>query len=368
MNVLNKSNSDFEKLAGNASYKRIDFLERLTNIYNIRNFSLSAGHPSAESSESVLKIFKNTKKVTNSHLVIVDNHKGTLGNLGNVLDFASKSKVNDDFVKRMQEIFAPNYNKKNNSEIILDVINSKNAKEIVNNFDNYESYLKLKVKDDKAVSKLNHLIEIGDYDANRYKKLHVLKKSGLDVFATDSSTKLTKKALSDNYSPEKMNFLETLHSNGGVKSDVLKDGGDDIVLDMYKSTTSKNLNMRNYILRNTTPIKSFSSGIAKQDLVDLNKLFKTIDEDKHAKQYVKASITSNSMLSVHDYNELFENIEPKKLNIFKENSWNIINQVDKSNRVEVLAKEIENPFFLTENTKRIIKSDIKQGYRKPESF
>ena len=175
MNVLNKSNSDFEKLAGNASYKRIDFLERLTNIYNIRNFSLSAGHPSAESSESVLKIFKNTKKVTNSHLVIVDNHKGTLGNLGNVLDFASKSKVNDDFVKRMQEIFAPNYNKKNNSEIILDVINSKNAKEIVNNFDNYESYLKLKVKDDKAVSKLNHLIEIGDYDANRYKKLHVLK-------------------------------------------------------------------------------------------------------------------------------------------------------------------------------------------------
>ena len=84
-----------------------------------------------------------------------------------------------------------------------------------------------------------------------------------------------------------------------------------------------------------------------ETLTELNKLFDTIDRDKNAENFVRKIVKSDVPIkNIKELNEIFERIPAVKLNMFSKNAENILNQTTRNaERLSLLEKEIENPFF-----------------------
>ena len=140
---------------------------------------------------------------------------------------------------------------------------------------------------------------------------------------------------------------------------------------MYKSTTKKNLKIRTSIIDafQYTQIGNLSLKGKNGEITEMKKLFDRMDNDKHAKNFVKKTIIKHDRLeSIKEYNELLDNVPSKKLDIFYDNACNIFYQKKGEERISTLQKEIENPFFETEQAKKVRKYHEENGYQKPESL
>ena len=114
----------------------------------------------------------------------------------------------------------------------------------------------------------------------------------------------------------------------------------------------------------TTPEKN------NETLTELNKLFDTIDRDKNAENFVRKIVKSDVPIkNIKELNEIFARIPAVKLNMFSKNAENILNQTTRNaERLSLLEKEIENPFFETKKARESRKSAEKYGFAKPKNF
>lgn len=73
--------------------------------------------------------------------------------------------------------------------------------------------------------------------------------------------------------------------------------------------------------------------------------------------------------NIKELNEIFARIPAVKLNMFSKNAENILNQTTRNaERLSLLEKEIENPFFETKKARESRKSAEKYGFAKPKTL
>lgn len=101
----------------------------------------------------------------------------------------------------------------------------------------------------------------------------------------------------------------------------------------------------------------------------LSKLYNTIDLDKNAKIFVKKSLPKlDGNMQLDDFVDILENVSTKKLNIFKDNAWNIIFKTSKEERIDALNNNITDAFFETESSRISNRLKIQYGYIKKPSL
>lgn len=94
-------------------------------------------------------------------------------------------------------------------------------------------------------------------------------------------------------------------------------------------------------------------------------MYNTIDLDKNAKSFVKKSLPKlDGNMQLDDFVDILENVSTKKLNIFKDNAWNIIFKTSKEERIDALNNNITDAFFETESSRISNKLKIQYGYIK----
>ncbi|MGN1153619.1 MAG: hypothetical protein ACI4S3_06290, partial [Candidatus Gastranaerophilaceae bacterium] len=372
---IEKRPNEIISLTKNASLSKIEFLETVAEKYYKKNFY--AKDELKEDRKHVIDIYKSAKNISAEHFQILDKIKAPIKDLSKIFKAANNDKKRLNFALEVNKnIIAHNTNKNKRYELIAELLESPNSNEYIKNFDNYKSFLALHKSDEHAVKKLDSLVKHGKYDAKKYN----VRFANQELFSQNlvETPVLNKETLTQNYTPEGHRFLDAFLEYIVPSKESINAGNDIDILDMYKSTNKSNLQTRISIMKTFTSSQLHNSQLKEknENITGLNKLFNIVDNDKHAKNafFKLANEDLSGFENPQEYIELFEKVEPKKLDIFHNNAANIICQT-KINHYEnlgeytdILNKEIENPFYMTPNSKQNYEADVQAGYIKKESI
>ena len=360
--ILGRDYSEVLLLTKGANEKRINFFQDLVEAYNANNF-----YHKEENINVIDLLYKNIKFPKNVHSEIVKTLKTSMQKLSEIFGKTGEDVKSLKFVKNVS-VLLDNNKQNDKSDLVLDLLNSKNKDFYVNNFDKIKSYLALNIKDKNVVRNLDSLINNNGYDYKIYdKKLEI---SNIYKNITErQSDNFNVDGLVLNYSKSRSKFLKTLqqsfyHSPTQLSSEV----GDEINK-MYDSTNDKNVKIRSRVMKYFsspyTRYKKFNEDV--KFFSELNKLFNSLDSgDKYLNNFIKKLTEKRNHYfeSPMEINNLAENVSTKKLDIFYKNFEKIMYYVPKESRDAALKKGIEKPYIGLNRYKKERKEDIKYKFVK----
>ena len=329
------------ELTKDSDMNRFAFLQKMVNKYNFDN-KKNIRH----NSENILNIYSMVKNPTPMHFNIVEKTKDSFESVEKMFNLA-KDNESLEFIQNMQ--YDVLKDKQNSSQIIIDLLSSKNRDKYVNNTKDYKSFIKLHADNTDAVEKLDKLVDSGKYNRYRYdaqlavKKL--MKNKNIQVAMAGKTHNLEQ-----TYSEGRGNFLKKIIKGFMPPKNNPTDKTKNTVVDMYNTLNSENTQLRydiiDYFRYNRSVDKS-------AEIVEMKNLFDKIDKDEEAKKFVKKAISKDLKVgSIAELNEVLDTVPLKKANIFFNNTQRIIEQTNRDGRKTALIKEMENPFYRPEKSQR----------------
>lgn len=335
--LLGEPVADIKKIITKADSSKIDLLKMLARIYSMRNSELPAAK--REGKKELFQIYNDIKKPLPAHFDILRRTQEDFGKIRTVFSLAQDERTLQ-FVSNMQRDTLRN--ESNRANIVIDILNSRHKSDYMDNIEQFKSYLKLNSNDSNALEKLDLSIDKKRYDRKKYDSRvainQLMQFKTVRDYAQPCDEVLTKY-----YTPEKGRFLWRLTNSflpvgTKTKGEINKD-----FLDLYKSTSSENIDMRLAILDN---FKYFPKNNAMSELSELKKLFKKVEKNEEIKSFVTKSLERGlAVNSVGELNKIIENVKLKKANFFFENLRRIVALSDGKERKTALNSQLENPFF-----------------------
>lgn len=326
--------SELQTLTKGATIDQFTFLRTMVNKFNHKKL-----HSVKEPSNHIFNIYSMVEKPSATHLNIVRKTNDSFEAIEKIFALA-KDKETLQYVEDLQ------YNElkdsHNASKIIVDLLSSKNKDRFVANPERYSSYLKLNADNKDAVKNLDDLIETGKYNRFRYDAKFAVnklfRKQRIEVALSGKTDDLEQM-----YTKDRAKFLKLLVKDFMPARKTPQEETKNVVVNMYGSLNSKNAKLRNAIVERFkhTPLKD-----KQAEIVEMQKLFDTIDNNKYARTFVrKAIIKDLNVSSIAELNEVIDSAPLKKANIFFNNAKRIIERSSGEERKNALIFELENPFF-----------------------
>lgn len=365
-NILKEASNDVIELEKNSSESKMELMDLLVNKYNQNNFY--AEKHDKENVAFLIKIFMYINKPDKKLLSFVSSYKGSFESLSRILSASQNKKEKLAFSQKIYKEIVSN-SKKENQNIVYELLESPYSEEYINNYDKFKSYLKLNCDNENAVLELDKMMEANAYDQKVFDHEYKCKKFRRKFPFQETETFNVATLVENDTKPRRQLFESLSYYDKNFDKDISL-GADKELLDIYLSTTDENVDLRDKIIRRTVKYSLNSDKEARhQNLAELNVLFQRIDNDKHTKDFL-SNIHSNCLekYKPSDFNNILNNISSLKLNIFKNNALSIMEQCNSKSVVETLKNEIENPFFETKYRHERKKDLIKYGFAKPESL
>lgn len=332
--------SEIKNLTERAGYDNFTFLKTLSNKFNFNR-----AHSIKDNPEHLLNIYSMVDKPTALHLNIVRKSSDSFESLEKIFSLAKDEKALQ-FVEDLQ--YKELKNSKISSKIIVDLLSSKNADRYIYNTERYSSYLELNAENLDAVKNLDNLIDSGKYNRLRFDAQLAIKtlfkKQRIGTAMAGKSEDLEKM-----YTKDRENFLTKLVNSFIPVTKAPKEETKAIVVNMYDSLNSANSSLRNAIIekfKRTPSVDKFA------ELVEMQKLFTKIDNDKEANKFIQKAVSKDLRVdSIAELNEIIDTVPLKKANIFFNNTKRIIETTEGEERKTALILEMENPFYQAKKPK-----------------
>lgn len=367
-NLLNQNTGEIAELTKNSSKKQLSLLSLLANNFNRYNFYRSPA--SKESSNLVNEVFGKIKSPNKMHEYICRNFSESFENLNKIVSWTGDNKKRLGFVIRLKDEIFKRESPKDNS-LIPDLLSSPYSEEYMKQYEKIKSYLKIYKNKPDAVTKLDKKFADGNFDSQHYDRMLENMKSRA-FFPFPEMVALKGNECYGLIKPENRNLAGLIADIFSPTVDMLKNGNAEDITHILSSTNKKNFQLREKLLYSfASTIKGSEQKLAKEgqkghNLNLLSKLYSTLDNDKNAESFVKKSmgqIDSNT-IDLGELVEILDNVSAKKLNIFKDNAWNIISKTHGEKRIEALNHNITDAFFETENSRINNRNQIRYGYNK----
>ena len=359
--ALGMTEKDVVDIARSVSVKKWYFFRSMAERYNSKNFYNPI--EKKEDPKILTEILKHIKKPKQEHFEIINAYNGSFENLKRIFDSAGNDK------KALKFVLKANYDlgiKHNASEnLVPELLESPNHKEYIKHYADYRNYLLLNHKNENAVKELDEMVNAGSINFNEISTdllKNKYKYSNTQFFNADIFAK--------GYNQNSISLFKSLESFDLISSDVLTNGGDKALKEIFLSTNKNNFKMRNKILwiYNSNTLKNTEEKVDK--LNDLNYLFTKIDNDKHVKNFITDMLQKreNDGMSISELNEIIDSIPALKLDIFKDNVWKIVDNTKPHNRLSILQDEITNPFYESQSARINRKTAERYGFKKRRSI
>ena len=336
--LLGETPLSVEKVINNVSASRIQFLKDLAKKYNIRNAELPLAQK--EGKEELFKIFETVEKPLPAHFDVLRKSQGGFDSVRTIFSLA-KDEKSLEFVSSLQRKTLRD--SLNQSATIIDILKSKHKSTYIDNIEDYASYLKLNSDRLDALKELDSSIENHRYDGKKYDAELAINQLMKLKTVRDYAKSLNSKLI-ENYTPEHGTFLWRLSNRLMHKRLDAKQVNKTEFLNLYKTTSKENLKLRLAVLDN---FKYTSNADDKNELKELQKLFKKVENDEETKKFVTNAVEQGlAVNSIRELNSVIEKISSlKKANYFFENVRRIVALSEGEERQIALKNELENPFF-----------------------
>ena len=367
-NLLNQNTGEIAELTKNSSKKQLSLLSLLANNFNRYNFYRSPA--SKESSNLVNEVFGKIKSPNKMHEYICRNFSESFENLNKIVSWTGDNKKRLGFVIRLKDEIFKRESPKDNS-LIPDLLSSPYSEEYMKQYEKIKSYLKIYKNKPDAVTKLDKKFADGNFDSQHYDRMLENMKSRA-FFPFPEMVALKGNECYGLIKPENRNLAGLIADIFSPTVDMLKNGNAEDITHILSSTNKKNFQLREKLLYSfASTIKGSEQKLAKEgqkghNLNLLSKLYSTLDNDKNAESFVKKSMgqIDFNTIDLGELVEILDNVSAKKLNIFKDNAWNIISKTHGEKRIEALNHNITDAFFETENSRINNRNQIRYGYNK----
>ena len=358
-NIIDLKTSEVISLAKDAGKERLGFLNAITSHYNKRNFYLD--NNLKESPKALIETFQYLTSPKIVHYNIVDKTNAPFESILQIFKLAKDNK-SLSFVQNIQHNILDG--SKKSADLIIDMLKSENKNKYISETQNYSSYLKLNSSDEDAIKKLDKLISEGRYEKKEYDKKYeinkLLKNIDVKTFFKDKPN-----FLEENYSQAGQKFLENLFNKYHLNLEKISQDSIDDILKMYKSSTPENISARIEILNK---FGKYYESTDTSEIKSMKRLFKKIDSDKSSANFVYKILGDNLKASkIEELNTVLDIVPPQKAEIFHKNIARIIKYTNKTERINALKNEVENPFFITKYYENMLNDSIKAGFTKKES-
>lgn len=363
-NMLSMPKQDIIDIARKASDKKWNFFNHLASKFNGVNYYRAEAEK--ENPELVKEIFNSVKKPHTEHFLLVSQYSGSLDNLKRIFESAKDNKKRLRFaIKLHQDIKVKHPN--SNPNLISELLESPNSKEYVKNYNKYKPYIELNCEDKDAVKNLDTLVANKKFNENIDSVNFELRKK---MFPFEDTENFNGDLYAHKLNGNRASIIRTFQEINLVDNDMLKNGGDQPLSEIFLSTNSKNLGSRSKLAWHYNEGVTMSATEKVNQLEMLNKVFKKMDNNKHISNFVNHLLQNleTRTLPIEELDEIISKVSTLKLDIFKKNAVQIICNSKEGSRVEIFEHELENPFYESHNTRVNRKIAEKYGFRKRRSF
>lgn len=368
-NLLNQDINDIVELTKNSSKKQLSLLSELATNFNRFNFYREP--VKKDNPKLVNVIVGKIKKPTKMHSYICNKFSDSLESLNTIIDWAGNNKKRLNFVTQLNEDLFK-YERPDGNTLIPDLLKSEHADEYMKKYDEIRSYLKLNKDNPNVVSELDKKFAGKQFDGQYFDKELNTDKNRAKYPLLDRAIVNGESSL--NLLTQENHKLARMMSKVFFPTDeMMKNGVAEDVANILISTNKKNAPLREELLGRFTPtIRGIDSDFSyEQDkkLKLLARLYDTIDADKNAKNFVRKSLPKlDGNFQLDEFVDILDNVSTKKLNIFRDNAWNIISKTTGKERIDALNNNITDAFFETESTRLSNRQKIQYGYIKRRSL
>lgn len=363
-NMLSMSEQDIIDIARKASDRKWSFFNHLTDKFNGMNYYRAEAEK--ENPEIVKEIFNSVKKLHAEHYLLISQYSGSLDNLKRIFESAKDNKKRLRFaIKLHQDIKVKHPN--SNPNLISELLESPNSKEYIKNYDKYKPYIELNCEDKDAVKNLDNLVANKQFDENIDNINIELRKK---MFPFEDTEYFNRNLYAHKLNENRASLIKTFQEINLVDNDMLKNGGDQTLSEIFSSTNSKNLESRSKLAWHSNESITMSTQEKINQLKTLNSLFNKMDNDKHIANFVNhilQNIYTNN-LSIKELETITNQVSGLKLDIFKKNAMQIICNSKEGSRAEVFKHELENPFYESYSGRINRKTAEEYGFKKKRSF
>lgn len=368
-NLLNQDINDIVELTKNSSKKQLSLLSELATNFNRFNFYREP--VKKDNPKLVNVIVGKIKKPTKMHSYICNKFSDSLESLNTIIDWAGNNKKRLNFVAQLNEDLFK-YERPDGNTLIPDLLKSEHVDEYMKKYDEIRSYLKLNKDNPNVVSELDKKFAEKQFDGQYFNKELNTDKNRAKYPLLDRAIVNGESSL--NLLTQENHKLARMMSKVFFPTDeMMKNGAAEDVANILISTNKKNAPLREELLGRFTPtIRGIDSDFSyEQDkkLKLLARLYDTIDADKNAKNFVRKSLPKlDGNFQLDEFVDILDNVSTKKLNIFRDNAWNIISKTTGKERIDALNNNITDAFFETESTRLSNRQKIQYGYIKRRSL
>lgn len=368
-NLLNQDINDIVELTKNSSKKQLSLLSELATNFNRFNFYREP--VKKDNPKLVNVIVGKIKKPTKMHSYICNKFSDSLESLNTIIDWAGNNKKRLNFVAQLNEDLFK-YERPDGNTLIPDLLKSEHADEYMKKYDEIRSYLKLNKDNPNVVSELDKKFAGKQFDGQYFNKELNTDKNRAKYPLLDRAIVNGESSL--NLLTQENHKLARMMSKVFFPTDeMMKNGAAEDVANILISTNKKNAPLREELLGRFTPtIRGIDSDFSyEQDkkLKLLARLYDTIDADKNAKNFVRKSLPKlDGNFQLDEFVDILDNVSTKKLNIFRDNAWNIISKTTGKERIDALNNNITDAFFETKSSRLSNRQKIQYGYIKRRSL
>ena len=363
-NMLSMPKQDIIDIARKASDRKWSFFNHLADKFNGMNYYRAEAEK--ENPEIVKEIFNSVKKPHTEHFLLVSQYSGSLDNLKRIFESAKDNKKRLRFaIKLHQDIKVKHPN--SNPNLISELLESPNSKEYVKNYNKYKPYIELNCEDKDAVKNLDNLVANKKFNENIDSVNFELRKK---MFPFEDTENFNGDLYAHKLNENRASIIRTFQEINLVDNDMLKNGGDQPLSEIFLSTNSKNLGSRSKLAWHSNESITMSTQEKINQLKTLNSLFNKMDNDKHIANFVNHLLQNlaTRTLPIEELDEIISKVSALKLDIFKKNAIQIIYNSKEGSRVEIFKHELENPFYESYSARINRKIAEKYGFKKKRSF
>lgn len=364
--ILNQSYKDIVELSKNASDSKLNFLDDLIEQYNQFNFYRKSEEKN--NSKLVNNIFEMVKNPKNIHYAIVARFGSSFENMSRIFAKGQDNKKYLQFAKLVNDDIVGLYNNES-KDFIPELLESPFVDKYIKKYKDIKSYLIANKDKPDAISKLNKMFETKTYDKNLFNvEMNEFKiKKEFNYNGTDI---LNKDVYFDNYNKYSHELMHTLKKVVNFNDEILAKGADKSILRALQTSNKENIAIRHDLtIALADSFHELDKDVKAERLKALVRIFDEIDNDEHAKNFIKKSIGHISApINVEDLEDVLNNVSTRKLDIFIKNAWNIIQQTEKGERISELNNNIKNPFYISKFRRANLENHASYGFKDSSSF
>lgn len=332
--ALNIDASSMLSAARGKSKEQMGFLSSMVDHFNAQNYY--AAPEKKENGKVVLDLFNRVLRPKVAHHRIVQNTQLTMTDIKKCFDVCQDNPAK---IEKINEVYEKLSQTKDNKNLTMQIVNSPNAEEYINNIDKYVPHFEAQKEIEGLIADLDKQMATKTLDISSAHQRKVAEKI---VKGFPENSVIKAEDFVSSASSESAQVLYSIKVKLAPTAETIEQGDAKGLVKIFNSTTKENAEFRENFLDANYYNFGKRDQVGKNEINEIAGLFELADKDPNAKQFLDKLSNENAGFGrAGAFLELFDKVGSEQLNRDSKKVIKLIKQ-DTRNSFQTVMDHYEN--------------------------